>query len=287
MSWITNYVKPTLKYILGRDSTNDIPDNTWIKCPKTEMIFHKRDLIKNLYISPYSEHHFRMPVFERMKMLFDNGEYEREYCEVEKDDPIEFKDKKKYIDRITAARKDTGEHDAVVVGFGKIDGNKAVVTALNFDFMAGSMGREVGEGIIKGADLAIKENCPYIVVVCSGGARMQEGVMSLMQMARATVAVENLKEAEIPYIVVLTDPTTGGVSASFAMLGDVHIAETGAMICFAGPRVIEQTVKEKLPEGFQRAEFLYEHGMVDIVCSRKELKKQLSTIIDLTSNKVK
>ena len=279
MSWITEYVKPQLNKLLGvNDKT---PENVWIKCPDTSMIIHQRELAENLYISPHSDHHFIMPVAERIKMLFDDGLFERVETPTGLEDPLKFKDNKKYTDRLRDNRAKTGEQDAIFVASGKIKGNPTVIAAFNFSFMGGSMGTAVGEGIVTGAELAVKSNAAFITVPASGGARMQEGIMSLMQMARTTVAINKVKDAKLPYLVLLTNPTTGGVSASFAMIGDVHIAEPRCMIGFAGRRVIEQTVRENLPEGFQTAEYLEEHGMVDMVVHRKELKGTIGRLVDL------
>ena len=279
MSWITEYVKPQLNKLLGVEDKT--PENVWIKCPDTGMIIHQRELTENLYISTHSDHHFIMPVAERIKMLFDNGIFERIETPAGLEDPLGFKDNKKYTDRLRDSRAKTGEQDAIFVASGTIKGNPAVVAAFNFSFMGGSMGTAVGEGIVTGAELAVKNNAAFITIPASGGARMQEGIMSLMQMARTTVAINKVKDAKLPYLVLLTNPTTGGVSASFAMLGDVHIAEPKCMIGFAGRRVIEQTVRENLPEGFQTAEYLVEHGMVDMVIHRKELKDTMGRLIDL------
>ena len=279
MSWISEYVKPQLNKLLGgQDKT---PDNVWVKCPDTGMIIHQRELIENLYVSPHSNHHFNMPVAERMKMLFDNGVYERVETPAGLNDPLGFKDSKKYSDRLRDSRSKTGEQDAIYVASGMIDGNPTVIAAFNFSFMGGSMGTAVGEGIVTGAELAVKNKAAFITIPASGGARMQEGIMSLMQMARTTVAINKLKDAKLPYIVLLSNPTTGGVSASFAMIGDVHIAEPKCMIGFAGRRVIEQTVRETLPEGFQTAEYLLEHGMVDMVVHRQDLKSTIGRLINL------
>ena len=219
-----------------------------------------------------------------MKMLFD-GDYEEIALPHTKEDPLKFKDSKKYIDRLRSYRKATGVNDAIRVAHGEIGGIPCVVAAMDFAFMGGSMGMAVGEGIVKAAELSARNNYPLIIVTASGGARMQEGILSLMQMARTTAAINQVKEKGIPYISILTDPTTGGVSASFAMLGDVHIAEKGCIIGFAGARVIEQTIREKLPEGFQRAEYLLEHGMVDIVVTRSEMKEQLVKVISILTHK--
>ncbi len=286
MNWIRNYVKPTLKSLVGSDK-RDVPDNLWLKCPTCEeMIFHK-DLHKNHKVCPKCNHHMRLNAPERMAMLFDKSEYELIETPKVPHDPLKFKDSRTYSARIKAARSKTKRDDAIMVAYGTIGSVNAVVASFDFDYMGGSMGIAVGEGLVKAAEAAIEKKVPFIAIPASGGARMQEGILSLMQMARTTVAVEKVKEAGLPYIVVLTDPTTGGVSASFAMLGDIHLAEQGCLIGFAGARVIEQTVREKLPEGFQRAEYLYEHGMVDRVVHRHQLKQELSTILTLLMAGVK
>jgi acetyl-CoA carboxylase carboxyl transferase subunit beta len=283
MNWLKNIVRPKLKQLVG--GQKEIPDNLWHKCPScTEMIFH-RDLEKNLRVCSHCGHHMRLGAGERLKMLFDDGEYQSiELAEVAVD-PLKFKDRRKYTDRLKEAQTKTGLKDALTVAHGRMGGLNVVIAALDFLFMGGSMGAAVGEGLVSAARLAVVQDAPLIVVPSSGGARMQEGILSLMQMARTTIAVEEVKDAGLPYIVVLTDPTTGGVSASFAMLGDVAIAETGAVIGFAGARVIEQTIREKLPEGFQRAEYLLEHGMVDMVVRRQELRETLVRVISLLINK--
>lgn len=247
------------------------------------MLFTK-ELEKSNYVCTKCDHHLRLAIKKRLEMLFDNGEYREIALPKLKEDPLNFKDSKKYTDRLKSYRKSTGEEDAVKVAQGEIGGITCVVAAMDFSFMGGSMGMAVGEGIVKAAEIAMKNNCPLITVAASGGARMQEGILSLMQMARTTAAVNMVKEKGLPFISILTDPTTGGVSASFAMLGDVHIAEKGCMIGFAGARVIEQTIREKLPEGFQRAEYLKEHGMVDIVVSRSEMKNELVKVISILTH---
>jgi acetyl-CoA carboxylase carboxyl transferase subunit beta len=244
------------------------------------LIFH-RELETNLFVCQHCDHHMRLSAVRRLGMLFDNGEYTRIELPKAPADPLRFRDQKRYTDRLREARTKTQEDDAIAVAHGKLGGIPVVVAALDFGFMGGSMGMAVGNGIIAAARLAVAQLAPLIVVPASGGARMQEGALSLMQMPRTVIAVQEVKEAGLPYIVVLADPTTGGVTASFAMLGDIHIAESGAMIGFAGARVIEQTVRETLPEGFQRAEYLLEHGMVDIVVSRSELRDTLSRVLSL------
>ncbi|WP_144185638.1 acetyl-CoA carboxylase, carboxyltransferase subunit beta [Elioraea rosea] len=277
MNWLTNYVRPKIRTLLGR---KDVPDNLWHKCPACEqMIFHL-ELAKNLRVCPNCGHHMRLPAKERLASLMDEGFATIELPAVPAD-PLHFRDQKRYADRLKAARAETELDDAIIVAHGTIGGQRAVVAVFAFDFMGGSMGTAVGEALVAAAKLAVLQEAALIAITASGGARMQEGALSLMQMPRTTIAVQIVKEAGLPYIVVLTDPTTGGVTASFAMLGDIHVAEPGAMIGFAGARVIEQTVREKLPEGFQRAEYLNEHGMVDIVARRAELRDTLSRLIGL------
>ncbi|NQV46964.1 MAG: acetyl-CoA carboxylase carboxyltransferase subunit beta [Rhodospirillaceae bacterium] len=282
MNWLKNIVRPKLKQLVG--GQKDIPDNLWQKCPNcAEMNFH-RDLENNFQVCPHCGHHLRLSASDRLKMLFDEGEYQSIELMASEIDPLKFRDRRKYTDRLKEAKSKTGLEDALTVAHGRMGGINVVVAALDFSFMGGSMGVAVGEGLISAARLAIVQDAPLIVVPSSGGARMQEGILSLMQMARTTIAVEEVKDAGLPYIVVLTDPTTGGVSASFAMLGDVAIAETGAVIGFAGARVIEQTIREKLPEGFQRAEYLLDHGMVDMVVRRHDLRATLIRVIGLLIN---
>ena len=277
MNWLTDFVRPKVKKITAKE----IADNLWTKCPNCGQMLFNKELEKNNYVCHKCDHHLRLPIKKRLELLFDNGEYKEIILPKLKEDPLNFKDSKKYTDRLRTYRKITGDDDAIKVAQGEIGGITSVVAVMDFSFMGGSMGMAVGEGIVKAAETAIKNNCPLIAVTASGGARMQEGMLSLMQMARTTAAVNMVKEKGLPYIVILTDPTTGGVSASFAMLGDVHIAEKGCMIGFAGARVIEQTIREKLPEGFQRAEYLKEHGMVDMVVRRADMKNELVKVISI------
>ncbi|HAA94052.1 MAG TPA: acetyl-CoA carboxylase carboxyl transferase subunit beta, partial [Rhodospirillaceae bacterium] len=277
MNWLTNFVRPKLKQLVKRD----VPDDFWHKCPSCDhMIFH-RDLEASLSVCQQCGHHLRLNAKKRLDMLFDEGEYQRIELPKAAHDPLKFRDQKRYTDRLKEARNKTEEEDAIIVAHGKMGNLPVVVAVLNFDFMGGSMGAAVGDGLIAAARLAVVQQAPLIAVTASGGARMQEGAISLMQMPRTVIAVQEVKEAGLPYIVVLADPTTGGVTASFAMLGDIHIAEKGAMIGFAGARVIEQTVRETLPEGFQRAEYLLDHGMVDIVADRADLRDTLIRVISL------
>lgn len=279
MSWIANFVRPKLRELVG--GRKEVPDNLWHKCPNCgQMIFH-RDLTKNLQVCQHCDHHMRLGAEERLKMLFDGGVYETVEMKAPLIDPLKFRDIKKYTDRLKEAQAKTKRSDAIVVAHGKVDGVQTVMAAFDFAFMGGSMGIAVGEGILTAARLAIVQRAPLIALPSSGGARMQEGIHSLMQLARTTIAVEEVREAGLPYIVVLCDPTTGGVTASFAMLGDIQIAEPGSLIGFAGQRVIEQTIRETLPEGFQRAEYLYEHGMIDMVVPRSALRDTLARVINL------
>jgi len=281
MNWLTNYVKPKLRDLVR---PKEIPDNLWHKCGKCgQMIFH-RDLDKNHHVCQHCGHHMRLSVKARLDMMFDNGEYTRAELPAVKQDPLRFTDRRKYKDRVKEAQSKTREDDALVVAHGKMGGQNVVIAAFNFAYMGGSMGTAVGEGLVAASKLAIVQDAALIVVPASGGARMQEGILSLMQMARTTIGVERVKEAGLPYIVVLTDPTTGGVSASFAMLGDIAIAESGAVIGFAGRRVIEQTIREQLPDDFQTAEYLYDHGMVDMVVRRSELRPTLINVLSLLRN---
>lgn len=274
MNWINNIVTPKIKEILAK---KDVPDNLWIKCPESgQMVFHK-DLEENQWVIPGSNYHMKIPAKKRLELLYD-GEYQILDTESSINDPLKFKDEKKYIDRLRDARRKTGMEDAVVISQGIIGNIPVISIVQDFTFMGGSLGVAAGEAIIKAMNEALLKSYPVILFSAAGGARMQEGILSLMQMPRTTIAVQKLNEAKIPYIVVLTNPTTGGVTASYAMLGDVHIAEPGALIGFAGPRVIEQTIKEKLPEGFQRSEYLLEHGMIDMVVHRHDLKNKLITV---------
>ncbi|MFM2280115.1 MAG: acetyl-CoA carboxylase, carboxyl transferase, beta subunit [Pseudomonadota bacterium] len=283
MNWITNFVRPKINSMLGRP-TSDVPENLWIKCPETgEMVFHK-ELEANKWVIPGSGYHMKMPAKERLADLFDGGQYEALPQPKVAQDPLKFRDSKKYTDRLRDGRAKTGLEDTIVSGLGTVRGVKMVAVVHEFNFMGGSLGIAAGEAIIKAFERAIAEHCPLVMFPASGGARMQEGILSLMQLPRTTVAVEMLKEAGLPYFVVLTNPTTGGVTASYAMLGDVHLAEPGAEICFAGKRVIEQTIREKLPDGFQTSEYLLEHGMVDMVIDRREIPETLARMARMMLN---
>ncbi|TAN59246.1 MAG: acetyl-CoA carboxylase carboxyltransferase subunit beta [Rhodospirillales bacterium] len=282
MNWLTNYIRPKIQKLV---KSKDVPDNLWQKCPACgQMVFH-RDLEKNWSVCTHCQGHFRLPIKRRIAMLFDDGSFQRIELPKTPDDPLRFKDLKSYSGRLKEARSRTNEQDGIIVAHGRMGGMNVVIAGFDFEFMGGSMGVAVGEGIVAAAELAVIQDSPLLLIPASGGARMQEGILSLMQMARTTVAVDKVKEKGLPYLVLLTDPTTGGVTASFAMLGDIQIAEPGAVIGFAGARVIENTIREKLPEGFQRAEYLEEHGMVDLVVHRHQLRDTLVRIFSLLRNK--
>jgi acetyl-CoA carboxylase carboxyl transferase subunit beta len=278
VSWISNVVRPKIRNFLAK---REVPQNLWIKCPETgEMVFH-RDLEANHFVVPGSGFHMRMTAKQRLAYFFDGGEWETIPLPDVPVDPLKFRDERRYTDRLRDARAKTGLNDAVVVGAGSVEKVPVVAAVQDFEFMGGSLGMAAGEAIVTGMLAARDRQRPFIMFAASGGARMQEGILSLMQMPRTTAAVQALRDAKLPYVVVLTNPTTGGVTASYAMLGDVHIAEPGALIGFAGPRVIEQTIREKLPEGFQRAEYLRDHGMVDMVVHRHDLRTVISRICRL------
>lgn len=278
MSWLSS-VRKGIQSLTKRQSA----DNLWHKCKKCATMVFTKEWQENQYVCPRCEHHDRVGPVVRFEALFDRKKYELLPSPEVREDPLKFRDTKRYTDRIKAARAATGERDALVNAVGKIEGRQAVVGVQDFAFMGGSMGVAVGAAFVAGVNEAIARNCPYILFTAAGGARMQEGILSLMQMPRTTVALARLREVSLPYIVVLTDPTTGGVTASYAMLGDVQIAEPGALIGFAGQRVIEQTIREKLPEGFQRAEYLLDHGMIDMVVHRHALKDRLGRLLDYLS----
>lgn len=280
MNWISNVVPPKIRSFLRRET----PENLWIKCPESgALVFHK-DLEANLFVVPGSGYHMRIPAKARLDALFDEGAYEEIATPEVPLDPLKFRDVKRYTDRLKEYRTKTGAQDAVKLAAGAIEGVDAVVAVQDFDFMGGSLGMAAGEAIITGMEAAITRRTPFIIFTASGGARMQEGMFSLMQMPRTTVAVQRLRAAKLPYIVVLTNPTTGGVTASYAMLGDIQIAEPGAVIGFAGARVIEQTIRERLPEGFQRAEYLKSHGMVDMVVPRGEMRSTLARLCGILTH---
>ena len=274
MNWISNVVRPKIRSFLRRET----PENLWIKCPETGQLVFYKDVEANQFVIPSSNYHMRISAPARLKSVFDDGEYEDLLLPDVPVDPLRFRDERRYADRLKDARTKTGLQDAVKVGVGTLEGLPVTIGVQDFDFMGGSLGMAAGEAFIKGIETAVQRETPFIMFAASGGARMQEGILSLMQLPRTTVGVQMLREAKKPYIVVLTNPTTGGVTASYAMLGDVQIAEPGALIGFAGPRVIEQTIREKLPEGFQRAEYLTAHGMVDMVVHRHRLRETLARL---------
>ena len=274
MSWLSD-VRNKIPFIAKRETA----DNLWHKCKKCEAMVFLKEYEDNMHICPKCDHHGRIGPALRFAQIMDENSWEMLPFAAVKEDPLKFKDQKKYTDRLKAARAKTEEQDALINVSGAIEGQKCVVGVQDFAFMGGSMGLAVGQAFVDGAMRALKDQCPYIIFTAAGGARMQEGILSLMQMPKTTVAISMLREAGLPFIVVLTDPTTGGVTASYAMLGDVQISEPGALIGFAGQRVIENTIREKLPENFQTAEYLLEHGMIDMVVHRKELRAELARIM--------
>src|SRR5476651_585279 len=278
MNWISNVVRPKIRSFLQR---RDVPENLWVKCPETgQLVFHK-DVEANQWVIPNSNYHMRMAAAARLKSIFDGETWLDIALPEVATDPLKFRDERRYQDRLKDARAKAGLKDAIKLGYGKLEGLPVVVAVQDFDFMGGSLGMAAGEAVITGIENAVALGTPFIMFAASGGARMQEGILALMQLPRTTAAVQMLREARRPYLVVLTNPTTGGVTASYAMLGDVQIAEPGALIGFAGPRVIEQTIREKLPEGFQRAEYLTAHGMVDMVVHRHKLRATLAELCRL------
>ncbi len=279
MNWLTNFVRPKINALVG--AKKEIPDNLWEKCPGCSTMLFRRDLEENLNVCANCGHHMRLDPVKRLQSLFDDGAYKIIDVPKVQIDPLKFRDQKRYSDRLKDAQNKTGRQDAMVMGEGMIGGIPTVIAAFDFSFMGGSMGMGVGESILAAAERAVQTKSALILLPASGGARMQEGILSLMQMPRTIIAVNQVKDAGLPYIVILTDPTTGGVTASFAMVGDIHIAEKGAQIGFAGARVIENTLRETLPPGFQRSEYLYEHGMVDIIVERKELRPTLMRVLRL------
>jgi acetyl-CoA carboxylase carboxyl transferase subunit beta len=281
MNWISNFVRPKIRALVQKD----VPENLWRKCSScAQMIFH-RELEANLLVCPHCGYHMRIGAGERLKMLFDEGEYKSIELPEAPVDPLKFRDRKRYVERLKEAQVKTGGKEAIRVAHGTIGGQPVVIAAFDFSFMGGSMGAAVGEALLAAARLAVLQDAALITIPASGGARMQEGILSLMQMPRSVIAVEQVKEAGLPYIVMLSDPTTGGVTASFAMLGDVALAEPGAIIGFAGQRVIEETIRETLPEGFQRAEYLLEHGMIDMVVHRRDLRETIARLLKLLRHK--
>jgi acetyl-CoA carboxylase carboxyl transferase subunit beta len=278
MNWISNVVRPKIRNFLAR---RDVPENLWVKCPESGQLVFFKDVESNQFVIPGSNYHMRMGATARLKSMFD-GEtwYDIGVPEVPVD-PLKFRDERRYADRLKDARAKTGLKDAIKLGYGKLDGLAVVIGVQDFDFMGGSLGMAAGEAVIRGLETAVDRGTPFILFAASGGARMQEGILSLMQMPRTTVAVQRLREAGKPYIVVLTNPTSGGVTASYAMLGDVHIAEPKAMVCFTGARVIEQTIREKVTDGQQRAEYVKDHGMIDMIVHRHELRATIARLCRL------
>jgi acetyl-CoA carboxylase carboxyl transferase subunit beta len=293
VNWINNVVRPKIRGLLT--TKREVPDNLWVKCPDSGQMVFVKDLEANHFVVPGSDFHMRMGAPARLKMLFDGGEFQRVASPAVPVDPLKFRFTRKiderskevrYVDQLKAAKSETELEDAVLIGDGLLDGRRVIAAAQDFRFMGGSLGQAAGEAVIKGMLTAVEAKTPFILFAASGGARMQEGILSLMQMPRTTIAVQRLRDAKLPYIVVLTDPTTGGVTASYAMLGDVHIAEPGALICFAGPRVIQQTIREQLPDGFQRAEYLLDHGMIDMVVHRHKLRDTLARLCRVLTGNV-
>jgi len=278
MNWLTDYVKPRIQSLVSK---TEMPDNLWVKCKQcSQMIFH-RDFLNNLNVCTNCGFHHHISPSDRFNGLFDKSTWQTIDYPEPPTDPLKFKDTKKYPDRLKEARAKTNDQESIKVGFGKIGGYKSVAAAHNFEFMGGSMGIAVGNALIAAAQRAVQEKAALIVFPAAGGARMQEGILSLMQMPRTTIAADMMRDAKLPFIVVLTNPTTGGVTASYAMLGDIHIAEPDALICFTGPRVIEQTIKEKLPKGFQRSEYLKDHGMVDMIINRNDMPREIGGMLKI------
>ena len=281
MSWLNNPLPPKIKRDPGVERKSTLPEGLWSKCPSCEAVLYATDLEKNAQVCPQCGHHNRLDARARIEMLLDpEGRFEIG-AEVLPTDPLKFKDSRRYTERLSDAATATGETDSLVVMQGAIKSVSVVVAAFEFDFMGGSMGSVLGERFVRGVQTAVEQRLPFICVTASGGARMQEGLFSLMQMAKTTAALTKLSDAGLPFISILTDPTMGGVSASFAFIGDIVIAEPGALIGFAGPRVIEQTVRQKLPEGFQRAEFLLEKGAVDLIVDRREMRDKLVRLLTM------
>ncbi len=282
MNWINNVVRPKIRSFLG--SKSEMPEKAWRTCPETGQMVYYKDLEANQFVFPGSEYHEQMDAPTRLAHIFDDVNFERVAVPEVVQDPLKFRDSRRYTDRLKTAKTETEQDDAVIVGKGRIEGLNVVVAVQDFRFMAGSLGMAAGEAIIAGMQCALASKSPFILFSASGGARMQEGILSLMQMPRTTIAVQQLREANLPYIVVLTHPTTGGVTASYAMLGDIQIAEPKALICFAGPRVIQQTIREQLPEGFQRSEYLLEHGMIDMVVHRHKLRETIARVCSVLTS---
>ncbi len=282
MNWLNNYVRPKIRALVKK---KDIPDHLWTKCPSCAQMLHHKELKAAQYVCVHCEHHMRIAGADRFDAIFDNGEYAEIELPETLTDPLKFRDEKRYTDRLKENRAKKGQQDAVQVAHGDLGGHAAVVAVQDFNFMGGSLGMGAGEAIIAAARLAVLQEAPLIIFAAAGGARMQEGILSLMQLPRTTIAIQMVREKQLPYICILTDPTTGGVTASYAMLGDIAIAEPGALIGFAGPRVIESTIRETLPEGFQRAEYLFDHGMLDMVVHRHKLRDTLIRVIGLLTKK--
>ena len=274
MAWFKKARKPIASSTTEKPSR--VPEGLWIKCPGCSQLIYKKDLEESLNVCPKCAHHFRIGAFERLRALFDGGTYQEHFPNLVSIDPLQFTDTKPYRERLQKSIAETGMKDAVVVATGRLEGMDVVIAAMEYAFIGGSMGVVVGEKITRAIEMAVERRQPAIVISCSGGARMMEGALSLMQMAKVSAALARLDRARLPFVSVLTDPTTGGVTASFAMLGDLNIAEPKALIGFAGPRVIEQTIRQKLPEGFQRSEFLVEHGMLDLVVDRRDMKASIA-----------
>ena len=281
MNWLLDYVRPKLSVA---KTEKDVPDKLWDKCPQCDTMIYGQELAKNLYVCPHCGYHLYLRPRKRLRMLFDNAEYTYLDIPEVKEDPLSFKDTKDYRSKLKAAKEKTKFDEAFVAAYGKMGNKNVVIGVMNFNFIGGSMGVAVGEGIVKASEYAREHKIPLILVTASGGARMQEGILSLMQMARTSLAIKLLKDEHIPYIVVLSNPTTGGVSASFAMLGDITIAEPDALIAFAGARVIKESIIADLPAGFHRAEYLKKHGMVDMIINRKELREKLICLLNLLNN---
>jgi acetyl-CoA carboxylase carboxyl transferase subunit beta len=281
MAWFKKARKP----MESPDKASRVPEGLWVKCPSCARVIYNKDLAENLQVCPHCAHHFRLSAADRLRMLFD-GPWTEHDAGLRSTDPLEFTDTKKYRDRLKSAIASTGLQDAVIVGSGTVEGQPAVIAAMEYSFIGGSMGVVVGEKITRAAELAASSRAGLVVVCCSGGARMMEGALSLMQMAKISAALGRLDRAGLPYVSVLTDPTTGGVTASFAMLGDLNIAEPKALIGFAGPRVIEQTIRQKLPEGFQRSEFLLEKGFIDVIVDRREMKAMIGRTLRLFGSRI-
>lgn len=279
MNWLNNFIRPKIRSLVSQQK--DVPENLWQKCPSCEGMLFNRDLIENMNVCYHCDHHMKINVTKRLELLFDDGKWDDIRVAKVTQDPLKFKDTKRYTDRLKAAQAKAHRDDGIVIARGKITGIPVVIAAFDFEFMGGSMGAGVGEGLVRAAEEAVKNNCALLAVPASGGARMQEGAISLMQMPRTMIAVEMVKEAGLPYFVLLTDPTTGGVSASFAMVGDINMAEPGCMIGFAGKRVIQETIREELPPRFQTAEYLLDHGMIDMVVARKDLRDTIGRLLSL------